>query len=122
MLQVLNRHQLFIIVVGNLALACNHKETVCNKCGKIGHLQKVCCRKKTTSIKTTEQPVSKNSTEQSRVRKGVHTVVDKETDEYRLLTVASPGKDTPWSVIIDIEGTCCSLNAIRHRILTVSHV
>ena len=90
---------------GHYAPTCKHKETVCTKCGKVGHLQKVCCSKKTTPTKPTEQPVSKTSTEQSASKKGVHSVVDKEVDEYGLFNVASPGKVTPWNVNVDIAVT-----------------
>ena len=94
---------------GHYAPTCKHKETVCTKCGKVGHLQKVCCSKKTTPTKPTEQPVSKNSTEQSGSKKGVHSVVDKEADEYGLFNVASPGQVTTWNVNVDIEGVAVTM-------------
>ena len=50
-----------------------------------------------------EQPVSKNSTVQSGSKKGVHSVVEKEADEYGLFNVTSPGKVMPWNVNVDIE-------------------
>ena len=94
---------------GHYVPTCKHKETVCTKCGKVGHLQKVCHSKKTNPTKPTEQPISKNSTEQSGSKKGIHTVVDKEADEYGLFNVASPGKFMPWNVNVDIEGVAVTM-------------
>ena len=92
---------------GHYAPTCKHKVTVCKKCGKVGHLQKVCRSKRT---KPTEQSGSSKSTEQSNAKsKGVNTVVKEGTDEYALLNVTSPGKATPWNVIVDMEGVSVSM-------------
>jgi len=79
------------------APTCKHKETVCSKCEKVGHLQKVYCRKRANLPKPTDQSGSKSTTEQL---KEVHAVVKEGTDEYELMNVTSPGKVKPWNVIV----------------------
>jgi len=75
---------------------------VCSKCGKVGHLQKVCRSKRTGLPKATETALH---TEQSGTKtKPVHTVVKEGTDEYELQNVTSPGKVRPWNVSVGIEG------------------
>ena len=76
---------------GHYASTCKHKETVCNKCGKVGDLQKVCR--------------SKQSRPTRKLQKNVNKVQDDATDE----NITSPGKATPWNVAVDIEGITVSI-------------
>jgi len=56
----------------------------------------------------------------------LHTIVDKqsdvdkETDDYGLFTVGSPGKVTPWNAVVDIEGVTVSMQLDTGA--TLSHV
>ena len=79
---------------GHYALSFKYKETVCNKCGKVCHLQKVCRSKQNKSTKKPQKPVN--------------NVQDDATDEYQLLNITSPGKATPWNVSFDTEGITVS--------------
>ena len=66
-----------------------------------------------------EQPVSKNSTEQSGSKKGVHIIVDKEAYEFGLFNVASPGKVTPWNVNVDMEGVAVTMQLYTRASLSL---
>ena len=72
-----------------------YKDTVCNKCGKVGHLQRFCHSKRTKATKTPS--------------KAVNNVQENATNEYQLLNITSFGKVTPWNVNVDIEGVAVAM-------------
>ena len=72
---------------GHYAPPCKHKESVCSKYGKVGHLKKVCHSKRTKPLKTAEWSGSESFTESDPKNKEVNAVAEEGTDEYDLMNV-----------------------------------